>query len=408
MPRGAAPTQALSTFELVAMVAALSALNALAIDVMLPALPNIGETFALANDNDRQLVIIVYVAAFGVMQLVYGPLADAYGRRSVLVWALGAFALGCVLSVIAPTFETLLAARVLQGLGAAATRVISVAVVRDLVEGRRMAQIMSMAMTVFMLVPIIAPGLGQLMLLVAPWQWIFGSLLIYALIILAWALTRLPETLSPENVTPFRPRAIASAYASVLRNRQFVGYMIASTFMSGALFAYVTASEQLFVEVFNLGHNFAFAFASMAIAITIGTFANSRIVMRYGMRRISHWAAIAMASFAALHTIVDVAGFTSLWVFLPLLALTLTPFGLVGGNFNALAMEPMARNAGSASALFGALTAVGGAVIGGFIARAFDGTALPFLIGFTITGVLMIIAMLWVERGRLFRDPPSA
>lgn len=408
MRSGAGPTHTLSTFELVAMVAALSALNALAIDVMLPALPNIGETFALANDNDRQLVIIVYVAAFGVMQLVYGPLADAYGRRSVLVGALGLFALGCVLSVLAPSFEALLAARVLQGLGAAATRVISVAVVRDLVEGRRMAQIMSMAMTVFMLVPIIAPGIGQLVLLVAPWQWIFGALLIYALVILTWALIRLPETLKPENTTPFRPNAIIGAYASCLRDRQFVGYMIASTFMSGALFGYITASEQLYVEVFGLGQNFAFAFASIAITITVGTFANSRIVMRHGMRRISHWAAIWMMVAGALHALIDAAGFTSLWVFIIALGITLLPFGMVGGNFNALAMEPMGRNAGSASALFGALTAMGGAVLAGLIARAFDGTALPFLIGFTILSLLMVATVFWLERGKLFREPTSA
>jgi DHA1 family bicyclomycin/chloramphenicol resistance-like MFS transporter len=408
MRSGTGPTHTLSTFELVAMVAALSALNAFAIDVMLPALPDIGQSFALTNDNDRQLVVVVYVAAFGMMQLVYGPLADAYGRRSVLVWALGAFALGCVLSVLAPTFETLLAARVLQGVGAAATRVISVTVVRDLVEGRRMAQIMSMAMTVFMLVPIVAPGVGQLILMVAPWRWIFGALLIYALIILVWTLVRLPETLKAENVTPFRPREVFAAYGACLRDRQFLGYMLASMFMSGALFGYITASEQLYVEAFGLGENFAFAFASIAITITVGTFANSRIVMRYGMRRISHWAAIFMAVCAALHVIVDAAGFNSFWVFIALFGLTVLPFGMVGGNFNALAMEPMGRNAGSASALFGAVTAMVGSVLAGMIARAFDGTALPFLIGFTILSVLMIASVLWVERGKLFREPTSA
>src|SRR5262245_46450283 len=163
--RAGAPAHALSTPELVAMVAALSALNALAIDVMLPALPDIGRSFALVNDNDRQLVIVCYVALFGVSQLIYGPLADAYGRRSVLIYALGLYTLGSVLCVIAPSFGLFLAARALQGVGAAATRVIATAVVRDLTEGRRMAQVMSMAMTLFMVVPIMAPGLGQLILL---------------------------------------------------------------------------------------------------------------------------------------------------------------------------------------------------------------------------------------------------
>ena len=200
----------LSTAELVAMVAGLSALNALAIDIMLPALPDIGRDFALANDNDRQLVVVSYVALFGVSQLVYGPLADAFGRRSVLIYALGIFIAGSVLCVIAPSFELFLAARALQGVGAAATRVIATAVVRDLTEGRRMAQVMSMAMTVFMIVPIIAPGLGQLILFAAPWRWIFGALLIYALVILGWTLVRLPETLKPNppraRQAPWRAR----------------------------------------------------------------------------------------------------------------------------------------------------------------------------------------------------------
>ncbi len=402
------PHQGLSTFELVAMVAALSALNAISIDIMLPALPEIGRAFALANANDRQLVIVVYVAVFGVMQLVYGPLSDAFGRRSVMVWALGLFVLGALVCVIAPSFEIFLLGRALQGVGAAATRVISVAVVRDLTEGRRMAQIMSMAMTVFMIVPIIAPGVGQLILLAAPWRWIFGALLIYTLAVLGWLLLRLPETLRDENRTPFLPRAIAGAYARVLSNRQMIGYMIASCFLSGALFSYVTTSEQLYVDVFDLGPLFPFAFGAVAIAITIGTFLNSRIVMRYGMRRISHWMAIWFTATAALHLALEAMGFVSLWVFLPMLSLTLIVFGMVGGNFNALAMEPMGRNAGSASAVFGAVTATSGALLAGLSARAFDGTALPFLAGLTILGVLMLIAVYWVERGKMFVDPPGA
>lgn len=401
-----APTsRALSTFELVAMVAALSALNALAIDIMLPALPDIGRDFALTNDNDRQLVVVVYVSLFGAAQLIYGPLSDAFGRRSVLVWALGLFVLGSVLCVIAPSYELFLAARALQGLGAAATRVISTAVVRDLTEGRRMAQIMSMAMTVFMIVPVVAPGVGQLLLFVAPWRWIFGALLIYAAVILTWTLLRLPETLKPENRTEFRPRAIASAYFSVLKNRQTVGYMIASTFMAGALFGYITASEQLYVDVFHLGPAFPLAFASIALSMTAGTFLNSRIVMRLGMRRISHAMAVWFTLAAAVHVGLEASGLTSLWLFLPMLALTIGAFGLVAGNFSALAMEPMGRIAGSASALFGAVTAMGGAVLGGLIAHAFDGTALPFLMGLTLAGAATIVTIYVTEKGRLFREP---
>lgn len=402
-----APTRTLATWELVAMVAALSALNALAIDIMLPALPMIGADFALVNDNDRQLVVVAYVALFGISQLVYGPLADAFGRRSVLIYALGIYIAGSILCVFAPNFELFLAARAMQGVGAAATRVIATAVVRDLTEGRRMAQVMSMAMTVFMIVPIIAPGIGQLILFIAPWRWIFGALLLYAIVVLAWALLRLPETLKPENRRGFNVPQIVSGYAEVLRERQTVGYMIATTFVIACLFGYITSSEQLFVDVYNLGVAFPIAFASIAIAISAGTFLNSRLVIRHGMRRLSHTmmigftlAALALAALAQL-------GLANLWVFTGMLALTFAMFGFLASNFNALAMEPVGRVAGSASALYGAVTATGGAIFGALIARAFDGSPVPFAIGLALSGVATLLAVMWTERGKLFGVGPT-
>jgi MFS transporter, DHA1 family, multidrug resistance protein len=383
------------------MVAAMSALNALAIDVMLPALPLIGADYDLVNDNDRQLVIIAYIALFGVSQLVYGPLADAFGRRSVLLWALGIYILGSTLCVIAPNFELFLAARAMQGIGAAATRVIAVAVVRDLTEGRRMAQVMSMAMTVFMIVPIIAPGIGQLVLFVAPWRWIFGALLVYGFALTLWAYLRLPETLAPENRRPFAPRAIVDGYAQVLTNRQTVGYMMASTFVTACLFGYITCSEQIFVDVFDLGVYFPLAFAAIALSISAGTYINSRIVMALGMRRISHTMMLWFTFAAAAHAVLALAVGDSVWSFLLLLALCFSVVGLMTSNFNTLAMEPMGHVAGSASALFGAITATGGAILGGLIARAFDGTTAPFLIGFTLAGVAVVASVLWTERGKL-------
>lgn len=407
MPEAAAPpTRTLSTFELVAMVAALSALNALAIDIMLPALPDIGRDFALTNDNDRQLVVVAYVALFGVSQLIYGPLADSFGRRSVLIYALGIYIAGSILCVVAPTFELFLAARAMQGVGAAATRVIATAVVRDLTEGRRMAQVMSMAMTVFMIVPIAAPGIGQLILFIAPWRWIFGALLIYALIILAWTFIRLPETLKPEYRAPFNPRAIIANYAAVFRERQTVGYMIATTFVTGCLFGYITSSEQLFVDVYQLGPAFPLAFGAIAIAISVGTFMNSRLVVRHGMRRLSHLMTITFTLSALVLAAIAALGGASFWVFVAMLSLAFAMFGLIASNFNALAMEPVGRIAGSASALYGAVTATGGAIVGGIIARAFDGTPTPFTIGLAICGVLALAAVLWTERGRLFGASP--
>jgi len=404
---GGAPARTLSTPELVAMVASLSALNALAIDIMLPALPQIGASFQLANDNDRQLVVIAYVALFGISQLIYGPLADAFGRRSVLIYALGIYIAGSILCVVAPSFELFLAARAMQGVGAAATRVIATAVVRDLTEGRRMAQVMSMAMTVFMIVPIIAPGIGQLILFIAPWRWIFAALMIYAVLVLIWAFVRLPETLKPEDRQKFNVPAIAAAYLSVLRQRQTVGYMIASTFVTACLFGYITSSEQLFVDVYDLGTAFPIAFGSIAIAISAGTFLNSRLVMRHGMRRLSHVMTIGFTISALVLAALAQFGLASFWVFTGMAALTFAMFGLIASNFNALAMEPVGRVAGSASAIFGAITATGGAILGALIARAFDGTATPFAIGLAAAGAATMLAVLWTERGKLFGAGPS-
>lgn len=310
--------------------------------------------------------------------------------------------------MIAPNFELFLAARALQGLGAAATRVIATAVVRDMTSGRRMAQIMSMAMTVFMIVPIVAPSLGQLVLYVAPWRWIFGALLIYGLLVLAWAWLRLPETLAPENRTPFRPRAIIGTYRAILSNRQTFGYAIASTCLMGALFGYITASEQIYVDVYNLGEAFPLAFGAVALAMSAGTLLNSRLVIKLGMRRISHTMTLWFIAAALINAGLIITGASTFWLFLALLALTLGAFGMIAGNFNALAMEPAGRMAGSASALYGGVTAIGGAVFGALVARSFDGTVLPFLVCLVIVGFATLIAVLWTERGRLFSAPGDA
>lgn len=404
----AAPTNTLSTFELVALVAAMTALNALSIDIMLPALPDIGTAFNVANENDRQLVVIAYVSIFGIAQLVYGPLTDAIGRRPVLIWTLALYAIGSLLCLFAGSFTLFLLARALQGTGAAATRVIASAVVRDLTDGRRMAQIMSMAMTAFMIVPIIAPGLGQLILLVAPWKWIFGALLIYAGVVFLWLLFRLPETLAPEKRQPLNPRGTLALYARVIANRQTLGYTLAATFSSASLFAYIVSAQQIFVDVYGLGANFPIAFAGVALVMSFGNILNARVVMRLGMRRIAHGMSVWLTLVAALNAATIYFGAHSFWLFIILFALTLGVFGMLSANFNALAMQPAGFGAGSAAALFGAITTIGGSLLGAMIGRAFDGTPLPFLLGIALLGIAILITLFWTERGRLFQEPPNA
>lgn len=389
--------------ELIALAAAVMALNALAIDMMLPALGQIGNELGAAHDNDRQLIIVIYVVSNGVAQLFFGPLVDRFGRKSVLIWALGGYVVGSLLSVFAASFSLLLAARAFQGLATAAARVAVIAVVRDQCSGRKMAEVMSLAITIFMAAPILAPGLGQLILLVAPWRGIFIALLLYGLILALWIHWRVPETLSREDRKPLRPSTVAASYMIFIRNRISLGYTLASALCFGALFGYISASEQIFLETFEIGQNFAFAFAAIAASLGAATLINAQLVSRFGMRRLCHGALVAFIISNLAHlALAAVAGETFL-MFMGFMSVSFFCLGLIGPNSTAMAMEPMGHNAGAAAAANGfAGTTIAG-VIGGIIGRFYDGTTMPIILGFTILGLMAVAVALWTEKGRLFQ-----
>lgn len=397
--------------ELIAMTSALMALNALSIDIMLPALPDIGRAFG-APGNERQLVITSYVLGFGMAQIFYGPLADALGRRTVLLVSLGAYSLATLLCLAAPDFGWMLAARALQGAAAAGTRVIATAVVRDLVSGRKMAQIISIAMTFFMAAPILAPGLGQMILLVASWEWIFGALLAGGGLLWGWMLVRLPETLSPGNRIPVRIGSALRNYWLAASNRITLGYMTAAAFIFGGLFAFIATSEQVMGELYGLEVWFALAFAGIAAGLAVANIINARIVQRYGMRRISHSAMIAFIAINGGHALYALATEPPFWIFYPLLALGMMLFGMMGANFSALVMEPAGKRAGTTSALYGSVTAIGGAILGSLIGQSFNGSVFPLLAGMAGLGVIAFAIVVITERGRLFgtggSDPDTA
>lgn len=389
------------------MVAGLMALNALSIDIMLPALPDIGRDFGVPG-NERQLVVAAYVFGFGVAQLFFGPLADALGRRKVLLWALAGFVLATGLCLLAGDFAWLLAARALQGVAAAATRVVAMAVVRDLVSGRRMAQIMSFAITVFMIVPILAPGIGQLILFVAPWQWIFAALLIGTLGLWGWMQARLPETLTEENRSPFQLGEAMSSYAAAARHPVTLGYMIASSLIFGALFAFIATSEQVLGELYELGPWFAVGFGGIAVGMAASSILNARIVGRFGMRRISHTALTAFIVINGGHALYALSGPPPFWIFYILFATSLMLFGMIGANFSALVMEPAGRRAGVTAALYGSSTSIAGAVLGALIGQAYDGSVAPLLSGMALLGIAAMICVAITERGRLFEPGGGA
>ncbi|MBU2167705.1 MAG: multidrug effflux MFS transporter [Alphaproteobacteria bacterium] len=388
--------------EFVALIAMMMALNALAIDMMLPALPAIGEALSVASENSRQWVITAYLLGFGVAQLIYGPLADRYGRKPVLMVGLGLYVLFSVAAAFTTTFEALILARLGTGLGAAALRVLAVSIVRDRYSGRTMARVMSLSFLVFLGVPILAPTLGQLVLFVAPWRWIFGVLALAGSGFMIWALIRLPETLAPENRLPIRVGRITEAFRAVVSDRLSVGYTLAMTAITGALFAFINSSQQIFFDVFQEPGLFTTVFGLMAAGIAVASLTNARLVERLGSRRLSHLALIGFITSAAVHAGVALSGNESLLSFALLQGLTMFCFGFIAGNFGALAMNNMGRIAGTASSVQGFVSTTFGSLTGFVIGQSFDGTAAPMTIGITTCGVLALLAVLVAERGTLF------
>jgi DHA1 family bicyclomycin/chloramphenicol resistance-like MFS transporter len=389
--------------EFVALIAMMMALNALAIDAMLPALPAIGEALGVVSENSRQWIITAYLLGFGVAQLVYGPLADRYGRKPVLMAGLSLYVLFSVLAAFATSFELLIAARVGTGLGAAALRVLAVSIVRDRYSGRTMARVMSLSFLVFLGIPIIAPTLGQLILSVAPWPWIFGVLALAGGSFMLWAAIRLPETLHPQDRMPIRVGRIAAAFREALSNRQSIGYTLAMTAITGALFGFINSSQQIFFDVFEAPELFTTVFALVAGGIAVASLLNARLVEKLGSRLISHAALLGFITMAAIHSAVTLTGHETVWTFAVLQGLTMFCFGLIAGNFGSMAMEPMGHIAGTASSAQGFISTTVGSLLGFAIGQSFNGSATPMALGFTAMGLSALVFVLIAERGRLFK-----
>lgn len=396
------PSPSISRPEFIALVAALMAANALAIDVMLPGLQQIGESLGVIEENHRQYVIGAYLAGFGVAQLGFGPISDRFGRRKPLLVGLLIYVVAALSGALAPSFGALLGWRALQGVGAAATRVIALSIVRDVYGGRRMAEVMSLVMMVFMVIPIVAPSMGQIIMLFGEWHMIFVFMGMVALALTIWTWLRLPETLAESSRRPFRKEVVLAGFRAVLTNRRSLGYTLASTATFACMFGFINSSQQVFVGIYGLGSLFPIVFAGVASMMAISNFLNSRLVGRFGMRRLSHGALVGFLSINALWFLLAFSGPIPFAVFLTLFALAMTQFGWLGANFNAMAMEPLGHVAGTASSTQGFLQTVVGGVIGAALGQAFDGTVLPLAAGFLALSVAALAMVLVAERGRLF------
>ena len=389
--------------EFVVIIASIMALNPLAMDMMLPALPNIRSAFHLGDANRPQMVLSIFLVGFGVGQFVMGPLSDRFGRRPVLLGGMSVYFIASLLAIAAPSFETLLLARALQGLGTSATRVIATSIVRDCYAGRRMASVMSLAMMVFIAVPVIAPSFGQAVLMLTQWRGIFIVLMVYGMLTLIWSALRMPETLPVPLRRSLAVREVLDAFRQTVTNRQTLGYALVSGGVLGSLFAFVFTSQQVFTEIYQLGHYFPIAFACIAIGTAIAGFVNSRFVNRLGMRVISHAALLGYVAVSGTLLVAVKLQMLPLPLFMALSALMMFSFGLMIANFTALAMEPQGHIAGTASSLYGSITTLLGIGIGTTIGQDYDGTLLPFATGFFLCTLASLGVVLVVEKGRLFK-----
>jgi len=388
--------------ESVVLLASLMALNAFAIDMMLPALPAIAHGLGVTRPNDQQYIIIAYTLGLGVGQMAWGPLADRFGRRPLLIAGLSLYALLAVGCALAPTFGLLLAGRAAMGAAAASTRVLVTAIVRDLFEGEAMAQVMSLVFMTFLVVPVIAPSIGQAVLTIAPWSTIFYLLAGYAAFVLAWTVARLPETLHPGDRRSIMPSAVLEASRVVTGDRLSVGYTLATTALFGALSAYIASIQQITADAFHAPERVPLVFAACAAPMAGAAFANSRIVGRFGLRQVGHAGLAGFVIASTAHWAVAMSGHETLLLFVVFQAIAFVSFAFCSSNFSTLAMTHMESVAGTASSIQGVTSSIGGALIGLVIGQLFDLTVLPFLTGMMLCGLGAAAITFATERGKLF------
>ena len=389
------PTKPLGLPEFTALLAALSATAAFAIDAMLPALPQIAADLSPDDVNRAQLVLTSFVLGMGFGVLFVGPISDAIGRKATITWAMSLFILGAIAAAFAPTLEWLLAARVVQGIGVAGPRVVSLALIRDRYEGREMARVTSFVMMVFMLAPAIAPSIGKLVSDSFGWHGVFWCFVVVGIADVLWLNIRQPETIAPENRRPIQGKALLAAAKVVLSNRDVLLYTLVMTLGFGQMFALLSSSQQIYSETYGRGETFPLWFALMAVLAASGTVINSMIVVRVGMRRIVTWAYVMQIMMAGTYLGLNYAGLLPEAVaFYAFYVWSVSVFFMAGvtfGNLNALAMQQMGHVAGMAASIIAGLSTVGAVMIAAPVGLMFDGSAIP-----AASGALVCSTLAWL------------
>lgn len=406
-PSVSPPTMGLREF--VCFVAACMAINALAIDIVLAALPQISDELGAADANDRQAVISFYLFGLGASQFLYGPLSDSFGRKPVLTFGLLMFAAASLFSAASTTFEMMILSRFIQGFGAGAPRVVAMALVRDRFVGVEMGRVMSMAMMVFMIVPILAPSMGQGILLLAPWRWMFLTLLLAGCAMALWGHARVEETLTAENRRPFNPQNVLLGFAVVVRHPVTRGYTLALGSVFGVLVVFISLAQQIFQDRYGIGAGFTLLFAIIALFLSAAAFTNSRLLRRFGLVRMTRTALIGLIAISTLWSVLAVLDTVPLPLYILLQGLCLFCFGFLGANLNALAMEPMGHHAGSAAAVIGSFTTIAGTGLGFAIAQQYDGTLVALAVGnLAMAAIGLAIVLHTDHRAQGMRTPTPA
>ena len=403
-PRGA-KRKPVGERELIWMMALLMALNAFGIDAILPALDTLSTDLGAAG-NDRQYVVGAYLLAAGIGTLVPGAFADRYGRRPVLFVALAAYIALSIACALATSFEMLVTLRAIQGFAAAGIIALPPAIIRDKVGGDKMARMMSLIFVIFLLVPAVAPSIGQgILMIVGDWRMIFVAMAIAGVGMSLWVYTRLAETLHEEDRQPIIIPKIVRHMTHAVTLRETIGYTLGSALVFGGLFGFINSSQQLIGEAFGAGDKFPLIFAICAGCMALANWSNSRIVERFGARRVSHLALFLFIAVAAAQAWFASQPGETLWTFVPLMAANMSLLGFIGANFGSIALQPFRHIAGAASSAQGFLRMTSGAALGAVIGQAYDGTALPLALALLATAVISLAFVLFSERGELFGPP---
>lgn len=396
------PRPELGERELIVLMALLMSLQAFGIDSMLPALGVMGGELG-ATGNDRQFVIGAYFLGSGIGAFFPGAFADRFGRRPILFIGLAAYIVLSLACALVNDYTTLLLLRLVQGISCAGLSVVPAAIVRDKVGGDRMARLMSLIMMIFLLVPILAPAVGQGIMYVAGWRAIFGAMAVMGMLVAIWVWIRLPETLQAENTQNMRVGTILRNMGIALINRASIGYVVGSALVFGSLFGFLNSSQQLISETFAMGDYFAVIFGGAVVGMVAANFTNSRIVERFGARRVSHAALLCFIAICLAQYVSAGQAQQPLWQFIVLMSLSMAMLGFIGANFGSIAMQPFFSIAGAASSAQTAVRMTTGAVLGALIGGLYDGTARPLAVSMLSCALLALAMVLFSENGKLFR-----